>query len=147
MITNHTEVQMKRIMLVLAIFTLIVPAVANAQSFGDRNRTAAALSSPLGQIISQAIAGLAGGRYQGFVNAPYQNRYANRYLGPPVNTSRFDRSFDRGYQNGYAQGLAEGRSNARWSQNRYAYPQGSRNGYDRNYDGYQRGVQGSWRGY
>jgi hypothetical protein len=132
---------MKRIMLVLALFTLIVPTVANAQSRSGQSRTAV-YGSPLGQILSQAVAGLAGGRYQGFVNAPSQNRYGNRYLGPPVNVSRFDRRFELGYQDGYAQGYAESRSNARWPQNRNAYPQSFRNGYD----GYQRGVQGSWRG-
>ena len=132
---------MKRTFLVLAILTLVVPAVANAQTLNIRNGNAQAL----GQIVSRVLSGL--------TSVPYQNRY----FAPQIQRRSPAPAYSAGYQNGYAQGLAAAQSAARyapygvnsgyWNQ----YPQNFGSGYYSNrfsgnrYNGFQRNARGPWR--
>jgi hypothetical protein len=132
-INSDRRVHMKRMLVVLAIFTFIIPAVANAQSLNIGNiRTG---NNPaLAQIVSSVIASLRG--------VP-QNQYQNQFSRPQVR-----RGFAPGpsvaYQNGYAQGLADARNAARYTQygvNNTWYPQNFGNQTNR----FQRPARGSWR--
>jgi hypothetical protein len=132
---------MKRILAVLAIVTLIVPAVANAQT---RNNPAVA------QIVQRVIAGLSGG-------VPYRNQYAPQQIRRPVVTPY------SAYQNGYAQGVADARRAVPYNQygqyNQYGVNNGYRNAYPANNwnqsnwnqsnwnrnNGFQPDVRGTWR--
>jgi hypothetical protein len=132
---------MKRILAVLAIVTLIVPAVANAQT---RSNPAVA------QIVQRVIAGLSGG-------APYRNQYAPQQIRRPVVTPY------SAYQNGYAQGAADARRAVPYTRygqyNQYGVNNGYRNVYPQNNwnqnnwnqsnwnrnNGFQPDARGTWR--
>jgi hypothetical protein len=128
---------MKRTLAALAIVTLIVPAVANAQTLSIPGGNNLALN----QIVSRVIAGLTG--------VQYQNQYSTPQIQRRSNTS----AFSTAYQNGYAQGLADARRAAPYTQ--YGVNSGFRNAYPQNfgnqnfgnrYNGFQRNARGSRRG-
>jgi hypothetical protein len=122
---------MRRTLAVLAILTLIVPAVANAQTWNIRSGNHPAL----GQIVSSAIASL--------TRQPYQNQYAPQQIRRRNNAPVFS-----AYQSGYAQGAADARRATQYTQ--YGVNNGYRNRYPQNswngYNGYQPNARGTWRG-
>ena len=124
---------MKRTLAVLAILTLIVPAVASAQTLSIRGGN----NPALGQIVSRAIAGLRSVQHQ----TPYSTQQIRRRDNPPA--------FSQGYQNGYAQGLEDARRSPQFT-SQYSVNNGYRNQYPQSFanqpNGFQRHVRSSWRG-
>jgi hypothetical protein len=134
---------MKRTLIVLALLTVIVPAVANAQTINIRSGN----NPALGQIVSSVIAGLTG-------RVPYQNQYYT----PQIPRRSTASALSGAYQNGYAQGAADARR-APYNQYSSQYGQygsqyGVNSGYQNRYrqnlgdrdDRFQPNVRGSWRG-
>jgi hypothetical protein len=126
---------MKRTLAVLAILTLIVPAVANAQTLNIRNTPAVA------QIVQSVIAGLSGG-------VPYRNQYVPQQSRRPVYAPGY-----AAYQNGYAQGVADARRTTQYNVNngyRNTYPQNTwnqnwnQNTWNRN-NQFQPNARETWR--
>jgi hypothetical protein len=119
---------MKRMLIVLAIFTFIIPAVANAQSLNVRTGNNPALA----QIVSSVIANLTGGQLRN----QYSAVQVRRAYTPAPSVA---------YQNGYARGLADARNAAQYTQygvnNRWS-PQNLGN----RANGFQRHARGSWHG-